>query len=144
MVSSECVAPVFSEVSVVLVQPRRQNHNFLIGPKGATWMACTVFCEVYLVVHLHTKLFSVSRALAAAHVTVPLPQSRAVRFRRKSRAIFCSGRSPRIHQFTSDTDMELTNANSLVPFQTLQRVRNQLRHALRVVPPYVLAPILAR
>ena len=42
------VAPMFVEVTVVLVKPRRQYHNFQICPDGATWMASTVFCEACL------------------------------------------------------------------------------------------------
>ena len=67
-------------------------------------MASTVFCEACLAVHLRVKLSSVSRAIAA-QLTLPLPQSREARYRRKSQLSYISsGRLPRIRQFTSDTN----------------------------------------
>ena len=64
-------------------------------------MACTVVYEAFLGIYLRPKLFFVSGAIAA-HVTAPLPLTRAARSRRKSQlpCIICSGR---LHSFISDT-----------------------------------------
>ena len=115
--SGKSMAPMFVEVSVAFVEPRGQYHNFLICLDGATWMASTVFFEARLAICLRVKLSCVSGAIAA-HVTIPLPWSHAARSRRKSQLSYkyyidyiyiffqdiCSGRLPRIHHFTSDTN----------------------------------------
>ena len=72
IVSGKSVAPMFVEVSVLLVEPRRQDHNFYICPEVAAWVGSTVFGDVCLAVKMSVELFSVSEALAA-HVTVLYP-----------------------------------------------------------------------
>ena len=140
------MAPMFVEVSVAFVEPRGQYHNFLIRLDGATWMASTVFFEARLAICLRVKLSCVSGAIAA-HVTIPLPWSHAARSRRKSQLSYkyyidyiyfffqdiCSGRLPRIHHFTSDTnrlEWKERIRTALVPFQPFQQGRKKLKRTL--------------
>ena len=67
----------------------------------------------------------------AAHVTVPLPYTRAARSRRKTQLRYdLFGLLAQFYLGHEQVGIEQTKANSLIPFQPFQQGRSKLRHTL--------------